>query len=123
MITLFGIPNCDTVKKARAWLTAQGLDYQVHYIFHDFKKQGVSPERLAAWIAALGWEKLLNHQGTTWRKLDPATQSTAVDAESAAKLLILNASLIKRPVVEWTDKGLKTDISVGFDAESWSKRV
>ena len=123
MITLFGIPNCDTVKKARAWLTAQGLDYQVHYIFHDFKKQGVPPERLAAWIAALGWEKLLNRQGTTWRKLDPATQSTAVDAESAAKLLILNASLIKRPVVEWTDKGLKTDISVGFDAESWSKRV
>ena len=119
MITLFGIPNCDTVKKARAWLTENGIDYK----FHDFKKQGIPPERLAAWIAALGWEKLLNRQGTTWRKLDPTTQSTAVDAESAAKLLILNASLIKRPVVEWTDKGLKTDISVGFDAESWSKRV
>ncbi len=119
MITLFGIPNCDTVKKARAWLTAQGLDYQ----FHDFKKQGVPPERLAAWINAVGWETLLNRKGTTWRKLDPATQATAVDAESAAKLLILNASLIKRPVVEWADLPAAADISVGFDAESWVKRV
>jgi arsenate reductase (glutaredoxin) len=119
MITLFGIPNCDTVKKARAWLTAQGVDYQ----FHDFKKQGVPVERLAAWIAALGWEKLLNRKGTTWRKLDAATQATAVDAESAAKLLILNASLIKRPVVEWADFPSAADISVGFDAESWVKRI
>ena len=119
MITLFGISNCDTVKKARAWLTAQGIDYQ----FHDFKKQGVPPERLAAWINAVGWEKLLNRQGTTWRKLEPATQSTAVDAESAAKLLILNESLIKRPVVEWADTASGKDISVGFDAENWAKRV
>ena len=119
MITLFGIPNCDTVKKARAWLTAQGIDYQ----FHDFKKQGVPPERLNAWIAAVGWEKLLNRKGTTWRKLNEVTQATAVDAESTAKLLILNASLIKRPVVEWADLASATDISVGFDAESWAKRV
>jgi Spx/MgsR family transcriptional regulator len=119
MITLFGIPNCDTVKKARAWLTAQGLDYQ----FHDFKKQGVPPERLNAWLAAVGWEKLLNRQGTSWRKLDAPTQATAVDAESAAKLLILNASLIKRPVVEWADLPCEADISVGFDAENWAKRV
>jgi arsenate reductase (glutaredoxin) len=119
MITLFGIPNCDTVKKARAWLTAQGLDYQ----FHDFKKQGVPPERLNAWLAAVGWEKLLNRQGTSWRKLDASTQATAVDAESAAKLLILNASLIKRPVVEWADLPREADISVGFDAENWAKRV
>jgi arsenate reductase (glutaredoxin) len=119
MITLYGIPNCDTVKKARAWLTQNGLDYQ----FHDFKKQGVPPERLNAWINAVGWEKLLNRQGTTWRKLDAATQATAVDAESAAKLLILNASLIKRPVVEWADIASKTDISVGFDENAWSKRL
>jgi arsenate reductase (glutaredoxin) len=119
MITLYGIPNCDTVKKARAWLTAQGVDYQ----FHDFKKQGVPPERLNAWINAVGWEKLLNRQGTTWRKLDAATQATAVDAESAAKLLILNESLIKRPVVEWADIASKTDISVGFDENAWSKRL
>ena len=119
MITLFGIPNCDTVKKACAWLTAQGIDYQ----FHDFKKQGVPPERLNAWIDAVGWEKLLNRQGTTWRKLDAATQSKAVDAESAAKLLILNVSLIKRPVVEWVNLPSGADISVGFDSENWSKRV
>jgi arsenate reductase (glutaredoxin) len=119
MITLFGIPNCDTVKKARAWLTAQGMDYQ----FHDFKKQGVPPEHLNAWINAVGWEKLLNRQGTTWRKLDAATQATVIDAESAAKLLILNASLIKRPVVEWSDLASKTDISVGFDINSWSNRI
>ena len=119
MITLFGIPNCDTVKKARVWLAAQGLDYQ----FHDFKKQGIPPERLAAWINAVGWKKLLNRQGTTWRKLDAATQATAVDAESAAKLLILNTSLIKRPVVEWADSPSAADISVGFDPENWSKRV
>jgi arsenate reductase (glutaredoxin) len=119
MITLFGIPNCDTVKKARAWLTAQGIDYQ----FHDFKKQGVPVERLDAWMAAVGWEKLLNSKGTTWRKLDTETQATAVDAESTAKLLILNASLIKRPVVEWTDSHSAADITVGFEAESWGKRV
>jgi arsenate reductase (glutaredoxin) len=119
MITLFGIPNCDTVKKARAWLTAQGLDYQ----FHDFKKQGVPVERLDTWMAAVGWEKLLNRKGTSWRKLDEAAQATAVDAESAAKLLIFNASLIKRPVVEWADLPSSADISVGFDADNWSKRV
>jgi arsenate reductase (glutaredoxin) len=119
MITLFGIPNCDTVKKARAWLTAQGMDYQ----FHDFKKQGVPTEHLNAWINAVGWEKLLNRQGTTWRKLDAATQATATDAESAAKLLILNVSLIKRPVVEWSNETSKTDISVGFDINAWSNRI
>ena len=119
MITLFGIPNCDTVKKARTWLTSQGIDHQ----FHDFKKQGVPPERLTEWINAVGWEKLLNRKGTMWRSLDEATQATAVDAESAAKLLILNASLIKRPVVEWADLPSATDISVGFDAKNWVKRV
>ena len=119
MITLFGIPNCDTVKKARVWLTAQGVDYQ----FHDFKKQGVPVERLNVWMAAVGWEKLLNRKGTSWRKLDPATQATAVDAESAAKLLILNVSLIKRPVVEWADSFTATDIRGGFDINSWLKRL
>jgi arsenate reductase (glutaredoxin) len=119
MITLLGIPNCDTVKKARAWLTENGLDYK----FHDFKKQGVPPERLAVWVNAVGWEKLLNRKGTTWRKLDAATQATAVDAESAAKLLILNASLIKRPVVEWLESPAESDISVGFDINSWAKRL
>ena len=66
MITLYGIPNCDTVKKARAWLTA----HEQPHVFHDFKKQGVPPEQLASWAQSPGWEKLLNRKGTTWRKLD-----------------------------------------------------
>ena len=114
MIILYGIPNCDTVKKARAWLTGQGLAYS----FHDFKKAGVPPERLAAWEDALGWQKLLNRQGTTWRKLDAAVQSGVTDAASAQALMRAQPSVIKRPVMEWGH-----DTSVGFDAEAWSARI
>ena len=110
-VTVFGIPNCDTVKKARNWLTEHGIDYQ----FHDFKKQGVPAERLPQWMAAVGWEKLLNRQGTTWRKLDEATKASAVDAHSAAAVMREHASTIKRPVVEWTNG----KITVGFKAEDW----
>ena len=111
-IIVYGIPNCDTVKKARAWLQEQGLAYQ----FHDFKKQGVPAERLPAWMAAVGWEKLLNRQGTTWRKLDAAVQAQVTDAASAAALLQEHTSIIKRPVVEWMDGR----ITVGFKAEDWA---
>jgi arsenate reductase len=112
--TLYGIPNCDTVKKARAWLAGQGLGYQ----FHDFKKQGVPPDRLDAWLDAAGWEKLVNRQGTTWRKLDPATQSGAQDAAGARALMLAQPSVIKRPVVEWPDGA----VTVGFDPEGWGRR-
>lgn len=111
IIRVYGIPNCDTVKKARAWLTAQGLEYE----FHDFKKQGVTAPRLAHWMDAVGWEKLTNRQGTTWRKLDAATQASVTDAASAAHVLQAHASVIKRPVVEWADGR----ITVGFKAETW----
>lgn len=114
-ITLYGIPNCDTVKKARAWLTEQ----QVAVTFHDFKKQGVPEDRLDHWLATVGWEKLLNRQGMTWRKLDPATQAGVRDAQSARSLMLAQASLIKRPVVEWNTR----DVSVGFDAASWQSRL
>ena len=114
MVILYGIPNCDTVKKARAWLTSLGLAYR----FHDFKKAGVPPDRLAAWEAALGWQKLLNRQGTTWRKLDAGVQSGVRDAASAQSLMLTQPSLIKRPVVEWGH-----DTTVGFDTEAWSSRV
>lgn len=110
--TVYGIPNCDTVKKARNWLSEQGIDYQ----FHDFKKQGVPGERLSAWMQAVGWEKLLNRQGTTWRKLDDATKASAVDAPSAANVMQEHASTIKRPVVEWADG----KITVGFKADDWN---
>lgn len=113
-INLYGIANCDTVKKARVWLTAQGQTYH----FHDFKKHGVPADRLGVWMADAGWEKLLNRQGTTWRKLDAATQATVQDAASASALLQAHASAIKRPVVEWR-RGTSTRTTVGFDAALW----
>ena len=73
--TLYGIPNCDTVKKARVWLTEHGTDYR----FHDFKKQGVPAELMPQWLAAVGWQTLVNRKGTTWRKLDALTQLAVVD--------------------------------------------
>ena len=119
MTTLYGIPNCDTVKKARAWLTAQG----VGYTFHDFKKQGVPKDRLLAWCNAAGWEKLLNRQGATWRKLDADAQARTIDSASAQALMLDYASLIKRPVVEWgsDDAASITAVSVGFDAAHWTE--
>lgn len=113
MITVYGIPNCDTVKKARAWLAA----HDVAHTFHDFKKQGVPAERLAAWERAVGWEKLVNRQGTTWRQLEPQLQAATVDAASARALMLAQPSLIKRPVVDWGGQ-----ITVGFDEKSWSER-
>lgn len=113
-ITVYGIPACTSVKKARAWLDEQGFAYD----FHDFKKQGVPPERLDAWLHAVGWEKLLNRQGTTWRKLDPAAQATVHDASSARELMLAQPSIIKRPVFEWQQDG-SMHISVGFVPEVW----
>jgi Spx/MgsR family transcriptional regulator len=112
MTTLYGIPNCDTVKKARDWLAKQGVAYE----FHDFKKQGVPADRLQAWIGAAGWERVLNRKGTTWRQLDAQRQAAVVDAASAQSLMRAEPSTIKRPVVEWDDGR----ITVGFDAEAWA---
>lgn len=114
-ITLYGIPNCDTVKKARAWLAGEGVDYA----FHDFKKAGVPAARLDAWMQAVGPDKLLNRQGTTWRKLDPAAQARAQDAAGARALMLEQPSVIKRPVVEWPDGA----VTAGFDAAGWSLRA
>jgi arsenate reductase len=111
-ISVYGITNCDTVKKARAWLGAQGIEYQ----FHDFKKLGVPESELDQWLAAVGWEKLLNRQGTTWRKLDPTLQATVTDAASARAVMLENASVIKRPVVSWSQERT----TVGFDPVLWS---
>jgi len=113
-ITLYGIPNCDTVKKARAWLDGNG----VPVTFHDFKKAGVPAARLDAWLDAVGWERLLNRKGTTWRKLDDALRDSTLDAASARRLMLDQPSVIKRPVVEWADGS----ITVGFDPADWSTR-
>ena len=115
MITLYGIPNCDTVKKARAWLTEHSVTHQ----FHDFKKLGVPEDALDRWLSATGHEKLVNRKGTTWRALDEATRATVLDNRSARALLLQHASVIKRPVVEWADGA----ITVGFDAADWAGRV
>ena len=112
---VYGIPNCDTVKKARAWLAERGVPYR----FHDFKKQGVPPQHLARWQAAAGWDKVLNRQATTWRKLPPEAQAAVTDAASAAALLQREPSAIKRPVVEWPGGA----ITVGFAPGDWAARA
>lgn len=114
MTTLYGIPNCDTVKKARTWLTAQGHDFR----FHDFRKDGLDAAPVARWHAAVG-DKLINRKGTTWRGLDAAAQLSAGDAAGAQALAVAYPALIKRPVVEWPDGS----VTVGFDATDWAARV
>ena len=96
MLTVYGIPNCTTVKKARAWLDAQGLPH----VFHDFKKQGVPAERLDSWVNTAGWDVLINRQGTTWRQLDESVKQSIVDASSGKTLMLAHPSVIKRPVFE-----------------------
>ncbi len=95
MITVYGIPNCNSVKKAREWLKA----HEQAYVFHDFKKQGVPEAELRRWVAQLGWEKLLNRQGTTWRGLPAEVQAKVLDAQAAIQVMLQHASTIKRPVV------------------------
>jgi arsenate reductase len=93
---LYGIPNCDTVKKARAWLAAHAQDVA----FHDFKKQGVDPAWLREVAAQTGWQALLNTRGTTWRKLTDAEKSAAGDEAGVIALMVAQPSVIKRPVLE-----------------------
>jgi arsenate reductase (glutaredoxin) len=115
MTTLYGIPNCDTVKKARVWLSDNGVDAT----FYDFKKQGVPADLLPGWIAAVGWETLVNRKGTMWRKLDAAAQAAVVDAATATALMLEIPSVIKRPVVVWADGS----VTVGFSPEAFAKRL
>ena len=115
MITLFGIPNCDTVKKARTWLT----DHGVAYNFHDFKKQGVPETQLDHWLAAVGWDTLVNRKGTTWRGLDAATKAAVLDAASARSAILGAPSIVKRPVVVWANG----QVTVGFKPEAFAEQL
>ena len=115
MTTLYGIPNCDSVKKARDWLAEHG----VSCTFHDFKKQGVPTELLPGWIKAVGLDKLINRKGPTWRKLDASVQASVVDAASATAVMLANSSVIKRPVMVWADGA----ITVGFDTTVFAARA
>jgi Spx/MgsR family transcriptional regulator len=114
-VILYGIVNCDTVKKARAWLDARGVAHR----FHDFKKAGVPPDELDRWIERLGWEPLVNRRGTTWRKLDEAMRERVVDAAQARTLMLAQPSVMKRPVVQWSDGA----VTVGFDETVFAAHV
>ena len=109
-LILYGIPNCDTVKKARTWLDARGLAYS----FHDYKKAGADPARLAAWCDAAGWEKVLNRAGTTFKKL-PEADKANLDQARAVAVMAANPSCIKRPIVEHPG-----GLLVGFKEAEWA---
>lgn len=112
MITLYGIPNCDTVKKARAWLDAAGFAYE----FVDFKKSSPDVAQVTHWCKQLGADTVLNRRGTTWRQLDAATQARAATEAGAIALLVANPSAIKRPVIE-----SGATLLIGFDAAQYAK--
>lgn len=107
MITLYGIKNCDTVKRARQRLDSEGIAYR----FHDFRAHGLSRELAQRWVDTLGSEGLLNRRGTTWRKLEPSVQA-ALDGPAAADALVANPTVIKRPVFE-----REGELRVGFGAD------
>jgi arsenate reductase len=109
MIRMYGIKNCDTIKKARAWLDANG----VAYAFHDYKSAGIEEARLRAWAAELGWEKLLNRSGTTFRKL-PDADKDGLGEDEAIALMLAQPSMIKRPVLD-----LGTRRLIGFGEDQW----
>jgi arsenate reductase (glutaredoxin) len=113
MITLYGIPNCDTVKKARKWLDAAGVAHR----FHDVRKDGLDAARLAGWVAGLGWEAVLNRNGTTFRKLPDAAKAD-LDAAKASALMLADPAMIKRPVVEYPG-----GLLVGFKESDWAAQL
>ena len=113
MIIVYGIKNCDTVKKARAWLDT----HQIAYGFHDYKTAGVDPARLAGWVESQGWETLLNRAGTTFRKLPDADRQD-IDRDKAIALMVAQPSMIKRPVVEYPG-----GLLVGFKPEIWGAKL
>lgn len=105
MIRLYGIKNCDTVKKARQWLDTRCIAYD----FHDYKTQGLSQEQLNKWVAKLGWQPLINTRGTTWRQLTESEKAKLDNEQSAIELLLQKTSLLKRPLVEVED-----ELKLGF---------
>jgi Spx/MgsR family transcriptional regulator len=113
MLTIHGIRNCDTIKKARAWLDAHDIAHD----FHDYRKSGADPERLAAWVAALGWEAVLNRSGTTFRAL-PDADKVGLDAGKAVALMGAQPSMIKRPILE--GRGV---LLAGWQPELWAKAL
>jgi arsenate reductase (glutaredoxin) len=110
--TLYGIPNCDTVKKARTWLAEQGHDFT----FHDFKKQGIERAAVAQWLTQIDWATLVNRKGTTWRNLPDERKAAVTDGASALELILENPSVVKRPVLDRDGQ-----FSVGFSAPQYQE--
>jgi len=110
---VYGIANCDTIKKARNWLK----DHQIEYQFHDYKKLGTDKNQLAGWLQELGWEKLINKRGTTWRKLDDETKSS-MNNDAAIEVMLDNPSIIKRPLLVINDK-----IILGFNENTYQQEL
>lgn len=113
MYRLYGIKNCDTIKKAKKWLESHNIDYQ----FHDYKTQGVPQKELKEWVKQQGWQVLLNKRSTTWRKLDD-TKKNSVDESSAIEIMLDNSSIIKRPVL-----AMKGEIIIGFDESCYEREL
>jgi len=106
---LYGISNCDTVKKAKNWLDKQNIDYS----FHDFRKQGLDAETINGWLETVAWDKILNKRSTSWRNLDASVQQ-GIDENNLVQLLVENPTLIKRPVMQ-----VNGIISIGFNADTY----
>jgi arsenate reductase (glutaredoxin) len=112
---VYGIKNCDTVKKALTWLTA----HHIAFDFHDYKIKSISESKLKAWSAQVGWETLLNQKGTSWRKLDSTIQASVTNEKAAIAVMLANTSLIKRPVIEKKDQVL----AVGFEEKVYDEKI
>lgn len=111
---IYGIPNCNTVKKALDWLKAN----QIEYTFHDYKKKSISKEKLEEWAAKLGWEALINKRGTTWKQLPAEVQQNIQTKEAAFELIIQKPSVTKRPILESTN-----ELILGFDEQQYAERL
>ena len=114
-IQIFGIPNCQSVKKARDWMSEQGVEYEIH----DFKKAGIDELHLKKWIAQVGLDVILNKKGMTWRQLSKEEQGAIVDEKSAIQAMVLHTSLIKRPVIAFGEGNL----CVGVNPDAWSSVI
>jgi arsenate reductase len=113
MIEIFGIKNCDTMKKAFRWLDANNFAYT----FHDYKKEGLDEATAKAWVDKLGWENIINKRGTTWRKLEEKTKNT-MDNENAVHIMVSQSSIIKRPLLKIDDS-----IILGFSIDEYTQRL
>lgn len=113
MTTIYGIKNCDTMKKAMKWLDEAGIEYH----FHDYKKVGASPELIDGWLTQFAWDELVNRRGTTWRKLDESVRES-MDTESAKAVMMENPSIIKRPLLDTGRERI-----MGFKADDYEARL